>query len=755
MERSGSNAKDRTLEIKFLGSTAADSQPKVALYAIEAGAIRKIKPIEGNRINLAALSASIKEGASYGFGPDIDEKDVTRKMLVSFRPGQKISEWANTGIIEINPRWRDWLFPFACVHGDVHRCRPIYWWLDVAAKASVLQAAAKSTSALTLESRAALRPGLGIDIVRPPIEIPTICAPICNAVVEIYEKTCCCHPRPPFDDLLDRLREILERMPPIPDPDPGPLGPWPELGPGPDPAPISAIKNALLMRAIGTPIPLGNPPEKLGEDLHTLSAMTVPERQAYLDDHYYLYPIFCSCSARKVGETAVDENGEFSFCYHRPLVPFRCRITYYYKVRQWQGNQWVYIYDGSTTHDYFGQSDDAHLKTWKGRACDPGDNVPDPGTQFVMLENIGVIPSWKLASPVQDGELGVGTPGAGDGLVSYNYTGQPWAQTLSFRLKITEGMKGLGAKYYRVSVARANSSGDAVGTPLVLTSPVAWSRWKWVGTQLQTETVGLGPNTVGANAGLYLIPYESDAPDGGWLWFQFHQSWNTLQDPVSIVDDNYLVIVDVFDAAGNRLRPNGAAGMGVDKPFTFRRWSTETATDAVNFAALAHLFHVNNVSCYGDIVDLRKNGTASTEECQFIQGCANDNFSVGFYAFHANRFMASYSLWYHRGLSGPNVTIETDTNNAPPTIPPVPMVLDSSSAKQSASKTFDSMLGTHAKCSFAVELRVYPKHTNGMGIVTGYGAADTAAFALEKVPCVDLSIPFLRAEVAKPLEKPV
>jgi hypothetical protein len=66
------------------------------------------------------------------------------------------------------------------------------------------------------------------------------------------------------------------------------------------------------------------------------------------------------------------------------------------------------------------------------------------------------------------------------------------------------------------------------------------------------------------------------------------------------------------------------------------------------------------------------------------------------------------------------------------------------------------MLETHPKCSFAVELRVYPKHTNGMGIVTSYGAADTAAFALEKVPCIDLSPPpLLRTEMLKPIEKPM
>ncbi|HEX6067886.1 MAG TPA: hypothetical protein VFZ05_03715, partial [Nitrososphaera sp.] len=420
-----------------------------------------------------------------------------------------------------------------------------------------------------------------------------------------------------------------------------------------------------------------------------------------------------------------------------------CRITYYYKVRQWQNNQWVYIYDGSTTNDYFKASDDAHLRTWKGLACDPGSEVPGDGN-FVMLENIGAIPSWKLVSPLQDSEYGLSSANPGDGLVNHNYTGQPWGQTLSFRLKITEGMKAIGAKYYRVSLAKANSFGDPIGVPQPLTDPVAWRRWKWVGTQLQTEAVALGPSVVGSNSGLYLIPYEADAPDGGWLWFQFHQSWNTTKGD----NAKYLIVVEVFDAAGNKIKPQGSAGTGTEKPFTFRRWSSEALTDAVNYAALAHMFHADNIACYGDIVDLRKNGMPSTEECQFIQGCENDNFAVGFYAFHANKFMASYRLWYHRGLNGPDVNLETGTTNAPAGIPPVPSPLDSSNAKQSNSATFGDMLGTHQKCSFSIELRVYPKHTNGFGIIHGYGDSDTAAVALEKVPCLDLAtIPRLAEKI--------
>ncbi len=49
-------------------------------------------------------------------------------------------------------------------------------------------------------------------------------------------------------------------------------------------------------------------------------------------------------------------------------------------------------------------------------------------------------------------------------------------------------------------------------------------------------------------------------------------------------------------------------------------------------------------------------------------------------------------------------------------------------------------MGAHTKCAFAVELRVYPKHTNGFGIIQEYRALDTAAVALEKVSCLDLAM---------------
>ena len=89
--------------------------------------------------------------------------------------------------------------------------------------------------------------------------------------------------------------------------------------------------------------------------------------------------------------------------------------------------------------------------------------------------------------------------------------------------------------------------------------------------------------------------------------------------------------------------------------------------------------------------------------------------------------MYYYTIWYHRGLNGPNVTIQTDGANAPSTLlggPPA----------TSIPQTFASMLGTSnhgAKCTFALNLWAYAKHTNGSRRLSEYDRSDQAAFALE------------------------
>ncbi|MEP0826881.1 MAG: hypothetical protein HRF40_15535, partial [Nitrososphaera sp.] len=115
MERRSDSNQDKVLQLQFLGSTAQDSQPKVALFAVDTKGgittIKKLQSLEGNKISLSELTRNVKEGVSYGFGPDIDETEVRKEMLFTFRPKEKIREWTDTGVIEINPKWRDWILP--------------------------------------------------------------------------------------------------------------------------------------------------------------------------------------------------------------------------------------------------------------------------------------------------------------------------------------------------------------------------------------------------------------------------------------------------------------------------------------------------------------------------------------------------------------------------------------------------------------------------------------------------------------------
>src|SRR5262249_32639795 len=144
-------------------------------------------------------------------------------------------------------------------------------------------------------------------------------------------------------------------------------------------------------------------------------------------------------------------------------------------------------------------------------------------------------------------------------------------------------------------------------TPAPILNSVAWSHWvtdaqgHWV-PQAQV----LGPVTRGAQNGLFRIPYDDDAL---WLGDQFHQYLDTTQ----YANGRYLLVLELFDNAGNRLIPAGAPADAGDRPtnFAFLRWLTASGTNStatVPYAALTHLFWFDNRHVYGKIEDLDVNG---------------------------------------------------------------------------------------------------------------------------------------------------
>lgn len=745
------------LSVNQIGAGAEDKLPELALYALSEDG-RAIEPLAASKEGMLDVdTALLAKQAAIGIGPRVDDiAALDPQQLVRLRPEDMLAAWRRDAVLDLPPHWWGrWLWQRICVSGHVRKCRP-WWFGSVVSKASLvprLDSTLTASLASNLRVQASINPAITDAIL--PIQR---CRPICDGTVEVFERVCCCRPLiifdPRIDQLIERLREIVVVKPPIPEPEPGP-----------DPAPFTGLKRLApqsssrvttraFKRAIQQPIALAEGvSERLSDDLKVLERMPRAELHSYINANLHLWPLFCHCSMHKVGETTIHTDGTFTFCYRRflTLTPIgqHCTITYAYRVHQVINGSDVVIYDGPARHEYFAANEDAWLSSYNLFARDCAD-APEPPVDhnrpFVMLQDVGGARTHRLLSPAQLGVMGLNNASlpSNAGLLDpppamrtavwqpgdTQPFDRPWARGLAFRLYFHPGMQAIGAVYYRISIASADANGNPTGTPDPITTPLSWDRWEYVSGMPHKVGESLGPNPIvdsngDTQAGLYRIPYWSNTKL--WLTDQFHAVWDTTP----IVDGKRLVIVEVFDAAGNRLRPAGATGAGIDQNFSMLRWVDETVPTAVPYAALAHLFWVNNQLCYGDIEDLRQDGIASSQECQFMSGTASSMFSAGFRAYHQHgtnvaagqSFMWYYTLWYHRGLNGPDVTIDTEGLNAP-------VSLGGGSAAVSTAQSFGTMLDGHQKCTFALNLRVYGKHTNGSDI--DLGDTDQAAFALEQ-----------------------
>jgi hypothetical protein len=257
---------------------------------------------------------------------------------------------------------------------------------------------------------------------------------------------------------------------------------------------------------------------------------------------------------------------------------------------------------------------------------------------------------------------------------------------------------------------------------------MTWSTWK-----LNTATPGsiaLGPHSAGTENNLSKIPYDKGDPLSGpneeWQDGQYHGIIPTTD----LDNDRYLVMIEVFNAAGGRLKPNTAPAVEAGAPadFTFRRWNVPASTVAVPFAALTHMMWWDNRNAIADIVDIRLNGTSSSEQCQFLEGGAGATVEIGYRAYHPQpgtpSFLHIHSLVITRRLNGPSWQVAN---------PPGAEVGEGGLPHTSLPKPLAELLDSEQKCAFAVNLHSHVKTTNGAGTLTNLDAGETAAFAAEIV----------------------
>jgi hypothetical protein len=289
-------------------------------------------------------------------------------------------------------------------------------------------------------------------------------------------------------------------------------------------------------------------------------------------------------------------------------------------------------------------------------------------------------------------------------------------------------MRPAGAVYYRIQVAKADASGGPVGSWMEL-APMTWATWKL--NTAEPGSIPLGPHSAGTENNLSRIPYDTGAPLGPneeWQDGQFHGVIPTTE----LDNGQYLVMVEVFNTAGVRLKPAAApaAEAGTVAPFTFRRWNIPASTVAVPFAALTHMMWWDNRKAVAKIEDIRLNGIASSTQCQFLKGNASATVEIGYRAYHPQpgtpSFLHKHELVITRGLNGPSGSVAN---------PPGAEVGEGVSPQASLPETLSDLLGDEPagqqRCAFAVNLEAHVKTTNGAGTLTNLDASATAAFAAE------------------------
>lgn len=146
------------------------------------------------------------------------------------------------------------------------------------------------------------------------------------------------------------------------------------------------------------------------------------------------------------------------------------------------------------------------------------------------------------------------------------------------------------------------------------------------------------------------------------------------------------------------------------------------------FDSMPYLFWRDNRRSTADIVDLRKNGLPSAEECQFIEGPGGTQISIGYRAFHPQeRFQLHHNLRWFRGLSGTGgYFVLQNPNN-----------VGVAGAEPSPPLSINHLLthggGMSSKCSFGLWLRTRVRTFDGSDTLYGLEGTDQGAFALEEV----------------------
>ncbi len=500
-------------KVTFVGAQAHEETPQIAAYSLDTlGRITgKIAVATDGKLDIKP-----KHGAVIALGPDVaNTATLNPQGLVTLRLADQLPVWNQSGEIQIPSQWwRGWIGLTICLSGSAYRCNP---FRDLAGLRSI---------------------ALGLQ----PVIFPERCEPLCNAVVEVWEYTTCCWPFLALyvPQLIDNLADFLAANPimfPVP----------PQPGPGPVDTSLATNVDAAL--GAGKLSNTFVPSSVLAVHLATLRSLSVQDAVTYFEANPILWPHWCTGGSSQLGETTLNPDGSFSYCYHYfPLFRFNCRNSYFYKVKQLVNGAWTYVYDGSAANQYFSADEVANLYTQIGQTCF---QPPSLGNDYIALQAIGLTNTWELNSNWNGATSGP-PPSGGIDLTQTGDTsmaplipdaglvvgsGAPWATTLYLLLNYDPALQTASPSpyYYRLSIVQADPSGSGnpmAGATLVpLLNPISWAYIDAATNPPSIASQSLGPvspASVNGNQGLYQIPYFGGT-NPSWLGNQFHQYVDTTR----------------------------------------------------------------------------------------------------------------------------------------------------------------------------------------------------------------------------------
>jgi hypothetical protein len=728
-------------QIEFVGLKPGDEAPTIVVQALD----QKSQVIHSSQVGKDGVFTLpddiLKKSHRVVVGAPTSEGGVAKGAL-RYRAEEFAATIRGGTLALAESVWGKLRFYWTCVSGRVRLCRRRPWWYDnifVAASAPLKQLAIASPNI------AKASPSLG-DLIAWPYR----CYTVCLGTVEVYRRTCCCHPivvdwRIP--DLIRDLEVIVEKLPKFPPPRDG-------FPPPPPPPPVDPFKTPVFKGGALNELALN-----ASHDLVALRSLPAEQAVAYINQRAYLSKWFCSCSRpSKVAEGTINPDGTFNICWRdfpRILSP-NCHVEYAYVVKQTIGGVTTTIYDGVAAGIWFHAGDDALLTSYNPNAFTCGETGTPTGDAIVYLDLIGDTESHELITPDATGWDRVAMPASNSGLLfpnvgpnSSHERNLGGSLKLKFFFSLAMRDAAIGAMYYRVSVTRADTSGNPTGPRRYFDEGLAWK--KVVGLNVEPES--LGPVTVGGEGNLYRIPYVDEPWTGD---VEHHALINTLKTELNVPDgadlmspsERHLITLEVFNAAGERLRPLGTPATGqpgteVAKAFKFMRWFQPSGSPGddltpVPFGALTHMFLWDNRPPVADITRLVRNGLPSAEECQFLVGSNNATFAIEYRSYVADpRCLFDQSIGWVRGLNGSSANGGAGSLDTP--APPVNVGKPPAIPGISGSNTFELMLtrlqppfapAVLQRCSFAVTLTTWSKTTDGESLAYPH-SSETAAFALQ------------------------